>query len=391
MGWFESFLRYVFFALRAVGGLPPQTPAASRRALRGGGQTWSVLLMLGLAACSEQPPSGEALSLEAVSFEALPGWESTSHAAALEAFQQSCSKFSSHPEKIPQRVADADASISGWMSSCQRAGQTPPDQAQAFFTRYFQPYQAMAYGDTEEGLVTGYYEPLLRGSRTQSAEYPYPVWGVPADLQPGVAYLSHREIDMQGLQGKAEALLYVNDKVDLFFLQIQGSGRVLLPDGEIVKLAYAGKNGHAYTAIGRYLIENDLIPRSELSAPRLKQWLRENPEQGQEIMYQNASYVFFKWGEQVGNAVGAQGVPLTPEASIAVDPSYMPYGVPVYLDTTLPYTQEAYRKLVVAQDTGGAIKGPLRADLFTGFGERAEHIAGGMKQMARFFVLLPRS
>ncbi len=345
----------------------------------------SLFLLLLAAACSTTP-SQERLTLTPTSFEALAGWQGQNHAVALDSFRASCRKFETHPHTVPQSIAEIVIPSERWRESCQAAN-TARD-ASAFFREWFQPYQAS--GLEEEGLVTGYYEPLLKGSYTESAEYPYPVWGVPVDLTPGVPYLSHREIDTSGLKGRAEALLYVNDKVDLFFLQIQGSGRVELPDGKIVKLAFAGKNGHAYTAIGRYLIERNLIPRSELSAPRLKQWLRENPAEGQEIMYQNASYVFFKWGDPDTNAVGAQGVPLTPEASIAVDPAFMPYGVPVYLQTTLPYTGEDYHRLTIAQDTGGAIKGALRADLFTGFGERAAHIAGGMKQMARFAVLLPK-
>jgi membrane-bound lytic murein transglycosylase A len=240
-------------------------------------------------------------------------------------------------------------------------------------------------------LLTGYYEPVLKGSLTADATYRYPVWGIPSDWREGKAYSTRQHIDTHGLAGKAKPLLYVADKIDLFFLHIQGSGRVELPDGKIVKLSFAAKNNRPYTAIGQYLIARGEVPRSEMSVPRLKTWLRAHPQQAQQALWQNASYIFFKRGDDSTGAIGAQGVPLTPEASIAVDPHLLPYGVPVYLDTTLPYDSSTYNKLVVAQDTGSAIKGALRADLFFGLGDRAEHLAGGMKQAAKFFVLLPRS
>lgn len=345
-----------------------------------------VLCLLFLSACHTETPS--ALTLTPTDFASLPAWRTEDFSSALSAFQESCQKFSSHPQTIPQQIANTSVAPEAWQSACRAAFSA--DDAEGFFSSYFTPYQAIAYGSDKQGLLTGYYEPLLKGSYTPSLEYPYPVWGVPTDLRAGVPYLTHKEIDEQGLEARANPLLYVNDKVDLFFLHIQGSGRVELPDGEIVKLSYAGKNNRGYTALGKYLSDNGIIPRSELSLQRLKKWLRKNPDEARDAMWQNESYVFFAFGDANKGAIGAQGVPLTPEASIAVDPTMLPYGVPVYLDTNLPYTYEKYCQLVVTQDTGGAIKGPLRADLFFGPGERAEHLAGGMKQMAQFYVLLPK-
>lgn len=345
-----------------------------------------LVFLLLLSACQAEPPS--ALTLTPVDFMSLPEWQAEDSSSALSAFRESCQKFSSHPQTIPLQIANISAARGGWENTCHAAFSA--NDAAEFFSSYFTPYQAVAYGSDTQGLLTGYYEPLLKGSYTSSEEYPNPVWGVPTDLAAGVPYLTHREIDEQGLTGRATPLLYVNDKVDLFFLHIQGSGRVELPDGQIVKLSYAGKNNRSYTALGKYLSDNGIIPRSELSLQRLKKWLRENPEEARDAMWQNESYVFFSFGDANKGAIGAQGVPLTPEASIAVDPTMLPYGVPVYLNTNLPYTYEKYHQLVVTQDTGGAIKGPLRADLFFGPGERAEHLAGGMKQMAQFYVLLPK-
>jgi membrane-bound lytic murein transglycosylase A len=355
------------------------------------GRQLSVVSRLGallfLASCAATTSTAP-ISLEPVEFDDLPAWQQCNPDAALDAFKQSCRKFSSHPHTIPAQVAGEDASPLAWNNACLLAENT--EDADSFFTTHFTPYLALAEDSREDGLLTGYYEPLLHGSLTPDATYRYPIWSVPSDLQAGVPYLTHREIDEQRLAGKATPLLYVSDYVDHFFLQIQGSGIVQLPDGEKVKVAFAGKNNRAYTAIGKYLMDNNIVPRSEMSAPRLKAWLRANPEEAQQVMWMNESYVFFQMGDNATAAVGAQGVPLTPEASIAVDPTMLPYGVPVLLDTTLPYTNEKYRRLVVTQDTGGAIKGPLRADLFFGPGERAAHLAGGMKQSAKFFVLLPK-
>lgn len=335
-----------------------------------------------LTACAAPPVMP--LTLHLMQFSDLPNWQQNDHEAALEAFRQSCRKAPLAPTKIADIIIPAQA----WSAACRQA--ETATEADVFFAKCFTPYRALSYGKEDTGLITGYYEPLLTGSLTRTEKYRFPVWGLPSDWHPDRPYLTRRQIEAQGLWGKAKPLLYVEDKIDLFFMHIQGSGRVKLPDGRIMKLAYAGKNQHPYTAIGKYLIERGEVPASEISVPRLKKWLHAHPQLAQETLWKNDSYVFFRFGDQSQGAVGAQGVPLTPEASIAVDPATMPYGLPVYLDTTLPYSSESYTKLVVAQDTGSAIKGPLRADLFFGPGQRAEHLAGGMKQSGKFFVLLPK-
>jgi membrane-bound lytic murein transglycosylase A len=351
------------------------------------------------------------MKLEPIGFEDLPVWPPLELEEALSAFRKSCEKLPDGP------VVAGDKTISpqAWERACRKTDFVGlQDNPMGFFTSAFQPYAAVTQG-RDSGLLTGYYEPLLYGSLTPDERFKYPVWGVPKDL--ASPYLTHREIDENGLEGRAETLLYVDDPVDLFFLHIQGSGNVQLPDGGTVQLGYAGKNGHPYTAIGRILIDRGEIPAEEMTAQRLKAWLRDHPGKAKEIMWQNESYVFFTLRDTEEHAIGAEGVPLTPEASIAVDPSHVPYGTPVYVDTTLPNppllsgdpstgqvevcsggedkaTEDeasTYQRLLVAQDTGGAIRGPLRGDLFFGPGERAEALAGAMKQSAKFYLLLPKA
>lgn len=345
-----------------------------------------VVAALLLTSCSAPPPVP--LSLTPIDFSDVPAWESTNHDTALAAFRQSCRKFASHPQTLPSIVADKASAPVSWNNVCLLAKTAP--NAKQFFSEYFVPHQAIADGTNDTGLLTGYYEPMLQGALTQSAKYRYPLWGLPSDWNNRTPYLTRKQIDQQGLSGKAKPVLWLADNVDRFFLHIQGSGIVQLPDGNKVKVAFAGKNNRPYTGIGKYLLDRKIVPPSQMSAPLLKNWLRKNPQQGQQAMWMNESYIFFKRGDSNQGAVGAQGVPLTSEASIAVDPTMLPYGVPVVLDTHLPYTNEAYRRLVIAQDTGSAIKGALRADLFFGPGKRAEHLAGGMKQQAKFYILLPK-
>lgn len=345
-----------------------------------------VVAALFLASCSAPPTAP--ITLEAVDFNEVAGWENTNHSAALTAFKQSCRKFQSHPKTMPVIVADTATAPDVWQNTCRIASTAP--NAKQFFATHFTPHKAIANGGSDSGLLTGYYEPTLKGSLTKTAATPYPLWGIPSDWSAQRPYLTRKQIDQQGLASKAKPVLWLADEVDRFFLHIQGSGIVQLPDGNKVKVAFAGKNNRPYTGIGKYLLDRKIVPPSQMSAPKLKDWLRKNPVEGKQAMWMNESYIFFKRGDSSQGAVGAQGVPLTAEASIAVDPTMLPYGVPVMLSTTLPYTNEKYHPLVVTQDTGSAIKGPLRADLFFGASQRGEHLAGGMKQSAKFFILLPK-
>jgi membrane-bound lytic murein transglycosylase A len=283
-----------------------------------------------------------------------------------------------------------------------------------FFETQFQPYVAVNPDGNRDGLVTGYYEPLLTGARARSDKARFPLHGVPKDLltielgdilpelkgkrvrgrlvgNKVVPYYSRAEIVDR--ERGTPTLLWVDDPVELFFLQIQGSGRVQLPSGEMVRVGYADQNGHPYQSIGRVLIERGELQPGEASMQGIQAWARANPKKLDELLNANPSYVFFRelpsrLGPDEG-PLGALGVPLVAERSIAIDPRHIPLGAPVYLATTRPNSNEPLRRLVMAQDTGGAIKGVVRADFFWGFGAEAGAQAGRMKQTGQMWVLLP--
>lgn len=240
----------------------------------------------------------------------------------------------------------------------------------------------------EEGLLTGYYLPLIEGSYEKTDKYVYPVYPVPDDF--AKPYLTRRQIDEGALEKHTQPILWVKDKLDLFFLHIQGSGRVVLPNGKIIGLGFAAKNGQPYKSIGKLLIEEGQIAKEDMSMQSLKAWLRTNPEQVNRILWQNPSYIFFKIQKNM-QAIGAQGVPLTARGSIAVDPTYIPYGTPVLIESIMPNETEPRLLLVIAQDTGSAIKGKARADWFLGYGRKAEDLAGVLKQPAKFSILEPKN
>ncbi|MGH7336147.1 MAG: murein transglycosylase A, partial [Myxococcota bacterium] len=278
---------------------------------------------------------------------------------------------------------------------------------------------AVANRDRREGLLTGYYEPELAGSRKRTARFRHPLYRDPRDRQvvdlgefkkdlagrkiTGMVrggrfrpYWDRAEIVRGALAGRSLELLFVDDPVALFFLQIQGSGRVTLPDGEFLRVGYDGQNGHDYTAVGRILIERGELEKEAVSLQSIRAWLAAHPERAEELLNRNRSFVFFRLLGG-GAPEGASGVELTPGRSLAVDDGFLPYGVPLFLDATTPAIPELgraeapLRRLVVAQDTGGAIVGPVRGDLFFGPGREAEELAGRMKQPLRYWVLLPKS
>jgi membrane-bound lytic murein transglycosylase A len=302
-----------------------------------------------------------------------------------------------------KRVCDLARLVDG------KAGYDP----RQFFEQNLQPYAVVAADATVTGMVTGYYEPLLRGSRRRTKGFEQPVRGVPDDLltidlsalypemkgkrvrgrlegNKVLPYWSRAEIEARGDKLPSKALLYVDDPVELFFLQVQGSGRVKLADGSMTRLNYGDQNGHPYQSIGRLLVERGELKLEEASMQGIQAWARANPARLADLLNANPSYVFFR---ELPNSnegpIGALGVPLTAERSIAVDPRSVPLGAPVFLATTRPNSTKAMNRLVMAQDTGGAIKGAVRADFFWGFGKEAGEQAGRMKQSGRIWVLLP--
>lgn len=354
-----------------------------------------------LAGCAALPPAEPGLG-RALAWSELPGWPEPGLASAWPAFLAGCARL---PERDPR-----------WAAICEDAALFPEvddEIARAFFETRFAPFETIAEGGGREGLVTGYYEPLLRGSLTRSARYRYPIYRPPDDLvsvdlgalypelrnrrvrgrllgRRVVPYFERAEIENGETPLAGNELLWVDDPVALFFLQIQGSGRVQLETGERLHVGYADQNGHPYVAIGRRLVELGALKPEEVELATIRDWLKRNPEQASEVMNANPSYVFFALRDPaLPGPLGSLGVPLAPERAIAVDPRYVALGSPVWLDTTLPGETTPYRRLVFAYDTGGAIRGAVRADLFFGQGEEAERLAGRMKQPGRVYVLLP--
>ncbi len=339
----------------------------------------------------------------------MPGWGEDDPVDAWPAFLQSCRGMAGRPY-WPQ-----------WSSVCEEARLLPVKDGGAirqFLETRLEPYLLTNPDGATSGMVTGYYEPLLRGARTRTAKYSQPVLGVPPDLltidlsevlpdlknmrlrgrlqgNKVVPYYSRAEITGKGVEKNfpERVLLWVDDAIELFFLQIQGSGRVRLTDGSMVRLGYADQNGHPYKAIGRVLADRGEIPIEQVSMQSIQTWARANPDRLDEILNSNPSYVFFRERPVKGNGdegpQGALGVPLTPGRSIAVDPRHVPLGAPVFLSTTQPDSVVPLSRLVLAQDTGGAIRGVVRADFFWGFGADAGAQAGRMKQAGKMWVLLP--
>ena len=351
-----------------------------------------------------QPP---AKPMQSARWSDLPGWAEDDLAAALPGLLQSCRSLASKPQWPLWRTAcDEAKTLSGGDSTRLRR----------FFESRFEPYLLTNSDGTTSGLITGYYEPLLHGSRTRTATYAQPVLGVPpdlltielADLLPDlknmrlrgrlqgnkiVPYYSRAEIIGKEKNYADQVLLWVDDAVELFFLQIQGSGRVKLPDGSLVRLGYADQNGHPYQSAGRVLIDRGELKAEQASMQGIQAWARTNPAKLDEVLNANPSYVFFREvpskGAENEGPQGALGVPLSAERSIAVDPRSVPLGAPVFLSTTRPNTATPLRRLMLAQDTGGAIRGVVRADFFWGFGAEAGNQAGRMKQQGQMWVLLP--
>jgi membrane-bound lytic murein transglycosylase A len=365
------------------------------------------------------PPS---LRLDTIPFVELAGWAQGDPRGALQAFARSCAVLAARADDAPLGGVNYAGTAGDWRQACGAAALVPddsPEAARGFFETEFVPYRV---GDgSSPGLFTGYYEPQLRGSRTRHGPYQTPLYGVPADLvnvdlglfrenlkgqrivgrvADGrlVPYPARAEIEGAGL-GAAVPILFVDDPIDAFFLQIQGSGRVLLDDGTVVRAAYAAQNGRPYTAIGAILIQQGELTREAVSMQSIRAWLLEHPAQAQDLMNANSSYVFFEErpiGDPQLGATGTQGVPLTPEASLAVDLTIHALGVPVWLDTTTPdpdatKPEQTFQRLLVMQDTGGAIRGPVRGDVYWGYGPDASSIAGRMRSEGRMTVLLPRS
>jgi membrane-bound lytic murein transglycosylase A len=364
-----------------------------------------VVLGILLAACKTTLPPSVVPSAPAFTvskWEMLPNWQSINLALSWPAFMKSCDALKSRPH---------------WQDICAAASQVAPDDStaqRAFYQQWFVPYQLFNADGSDQGLITGYYEPQLHGSRVKTKRYRYPLYGVPDDLltidlsdvypqlkgmrlrgrlegNRVVPYYDRAAIDARPKSLKGHVLFWVDNAVDLFFLQVQGSGRIELPDGTLVKVGYANQNGYPYVSIGRKLVEMGEMTLDQASMQSIKDWAEKNPDRLAALLEQNPSYVFFReLPDGLDGPIGAMGVPLTGEYSLAVDGSIVPLGLPVFLATTEPDSNVPLNRLMLAQDTGGAIKGGVRADFFWGFGDQAGEQAGRMKQMGKMWVLFPK-
>lgn len=356
------------------------------------------------AAVTAPPPSvGTAGSLRQAGWGELPGWQADDPSQAWNAFRVSC-----------RALVGQDA----WRDICTVAESIDnPDRetARRFFESNLLPFQLTRSDGGDEGLITGYYEPLLRGSRKPTPRYRHAVYGPPEDMLVIDLAELHPELKGLRLRGRLDGrrvvpyydraqlaegrgalagreIAWVEDPIELFFLQIQGSGRIALESGEVLRVGYADQNGHPYRSIGRLLVERGELPLERASMQGIKAWARANPARVRELLNHNASYVFFReLPADLPGPLGALGLPLTAGRSVAVDPGFVPLGAPVFVAATWPLSERPLNRLMLAQDTGGAIRGPVRADFFWGHGDAAAREAGRMKQRLRMWVLLPAS
>jgi membrane-bound lytic murein transglycosylase A len=309
-----------------------------------------------------------------------------------------------------------------WKNACDTANSlnlqtnNNPDSesVRAYFRQNFSVYKTTNVDGAESGLITGYYQPILKGSRTKSAKYPFPLYTTPPDLitveldglfpelkykrvrgrvvgNKLVPYFNRAEIETDNSPIKGRELVYIDNIVDVFFLQIQGSGVVQFENGEQVMVGYADQNGHTYNSVGRLLIERGELTSANASMAGIKNWVKNNPLRFRELLNNNPSFVFFReLPSGLPGPIGALGVPILAERAVAVDPKFVPLGAPVFLSTTQPNNNKPLKRLMMAQDTGGAIKGGVRADFFWGAGAEAGAKAGAMKQSGKIWVLLPK-
>ena len=349
----------------------------------------------------------------------VSGWNEDDHLAAYRAFRTSCRPIAAqHGPPVDSKALGT--SLRDPCGIARSLDLTDAARAKAFFEQHFLPLRISKLGDNE-GFVTGYYEPIIEGSHTQNEVYNVPVYRRPSNLfvrgvKPDavglpnkgevfrkigrrklVPYYDRAEIEDGAIEGRGLEICWLKDQTDLLFTQIQGSARVQLDDGSTVRINYDAHNGYPYTPVGRILIERGIIPREQMSMQRIREWMEQNPDGADELRRQNRAYVFFREVQlsDKDEAVGAQGVPLTPGRSIAVDKALHVYGTPFFIEGELPIesatSKTPFHRLMIAQDTGSAITGPARADLYFGAGPEAGKVSGRLKNSMRFVMLVPRS
>lgn len=382
-----------------------------------------LTLCLPLAGCftitwTGLPKPDDSLYLKESAFNALPGWADDAVAEAVVALQRSCARIVKKDPAADFGAGGFAGSAAAWQGVCSDLSDAVPmtdDEARAFFEEHFTPYEAWG-GGRREGLFTGYYEPTLRGSRRKKKPYLTPIYGRPDDLvsvslgdfRPAlkgetvmgrldkkdkklVPYYKRADIESGALKKQRREIVWVDSAVDAFFLHIQGSGRINMTDGSVLRVGYAAENGQPYLAVGKALLERGALEKDNVSMQSIRDWLAQNPDEAAEVMNLNASFIFFRKLTDKRGPLGAEGVPLLPRRSLAVDRRKIPYGVPIWIDAEDPDGEARLQRLMVAQDTGGAITGAVRGDFFWGAGEEAARKAGLMKSKGRAWLLLPKA
>jgi membrane-bound lytic murein transglycosylase A len=378
----------------------------------------SLLLLAGYLALTpiEQKTAQDGLFLKETSFERLPGWDADHQEEAIAPLQKSCARINRKDPADDFGAGGFAGSAEQWQDVCRKLSVyllPAKGEARKFFQDNFTPYEV--WGEKgREGLFTGYYEPTLHGSRKKHGAYKIPLYSRPNDLievdlgdfksalkgetirgrvqgQKLTPYYSRAEIEKGRLKGRRHEIVWVNNAVDAFFLHIQGSGRIIVDGKKVLRVGYAAENGHPYTAIGRELIRRGVLTKENVSMPAIRDWLEKHPAEAAGVMELNASYIFFRKAKDDGGPLGAEGIPLTPRRSMAVDRKKIPYGVPLWLDAGDPDGKDRLQRLMIAQDTGGAITGAVRGDFFWGAGLEAAHKAGLMKSRGHSWLLLPKS
>jgi len=358
-----------------------------------------VIIAAGFAPASAASVHLRNARTEAVSFADLEGWKDDDQKSAFDAFLKSCGAILNGT----RAMRAARPFYGALFKVCERAvsaGELNRDRARAFFEDNFKLMRVIPAGQTQ-GFFTGYYETEVDGSRFPSDDYTIPIYGAPAETvkkrQSKVfADLDRTRIEDGALAGKNLEICYVKSPIDAFFAQIQGSTRVRLDSGQLLRLNYVASNGMPYTPVGKFLIERGIVSKEEMSMDKIREYMEANPEEGKELRRKNRSFVFFQETPLGAHdeVVGAQGVPLTPGRSLAVDKKVHVYGTPIWVDAEFPIESEKaetkFRQLLVAQDTGSAIVGPARADIYFGHGEEISHIAGRVKQNGQFVMLVPQ-
>lgn len=329
----------------------------------------AVLLAGAVLMTSEQALAETTFDI--LGFDDLDGWKADDHGAALSVFRTTC----------------GDLDDPDWRAICAAVTTLAQEDARGFFEELFRPVMIR---NGQQPLITGYYEPELNGSREPTDRFRHPLYSTPPEVQTSQPWLSRRDLlDTKALENRGLEIAWIDDPVDLFFLQVQGSGRIRLPDGQVLRVGYGGTNGQPYRSIGAELVRRGVFSAPEITADGLKSWMRRNPAAGQALMLYNPSYVFFRELLHVAPELGPLGAmnrSLTPLRSIAVDPEFTPLGAPVWVEMDGEWP---LRRLMVAQDTGSAIKGAQRADIFFGTGAAAGQSAGRLRDPGRLIVLLP--